>query len=95
MTENEDFRSNVGCQNGTLKPIVVNFAFYDDRGEWLGETTMSLQAASNRQINRVLEPFAPVKGYIDIWSETPDSLFFCFGSVLDNITSDPMTVLTK
>jgi hypothetical protein len=33
--------------------------------------------------------------YVDVWSETAGGLFTCYGSVLDNITSDPTTVLPQ
>jgi hypothetical protein len=95
MTEDDEFRSNIACQNGAMHSIEVKMAIFDDRGEQLGDTSLILPPVSNKQINRVLEPFAPVNGFVDIWSETAGSLFYCFGSVLDNQTSDPTTVLTK
>jgi hypothetical protein len=64
-------------------------------GMSLGETSLVLPPLGNQQINRILESFAPVHGYIDISSDIPNSRFFCYGSVLDNDTSDPTTILTK
>jgi hypothetical protein len=39
---------------------------------------------------------APVEGgYIDVWTETEGASFDAYGSVLDNATSDPTTVLPQ
>jgi len=54
---------------------------------------MALQARSNSQINRILQPFAPTNGYVDVSSDTTGALFYCYGSVLDSQTSDPTTIL--
>ncbi|MGD8441182.1 MAG: hypothetical protein PVG53_11635 [Holophagae bacterium] len=53
---------------------------------------MSLAPWSNKQINRILEDFPSVNGYIDVSSSTANAAFTCYGSVLDNTTSDPTTI---
>jgi hypothetical protein len=53
---------------------------------------MNLAAWSNKQINQILENYAPVNGYVDVSSATPGAGFTCYGSVLDNTTSDPTTI---
>ena len=40
-----------------------------------------------------IAPFVlTVTGAVDVWTDDPDSLFYCYGSVLDNVTSDPTTI---
>jgi len=43
----------------------------------------------------VLSDWAPVKRYVDVWAGSDDALDSCYGSVLDNLTSDPTTVLPQ
>jgi len=50
---------------------------------------MDLGPYSNDQINRIFEVHAPVDGYVDVWADQVDALFYCYGSMLDNLTSDP------
>jgi predicted GH43/DUF377 family glycosyl hydrolase len=92
LTENHDIRANIGCVNGTDTPVAVDVAVYDATGTLLETRTMNLAAWSNRQINQILEDFAPVDGYVDVSSATPGAAFTCYGSVLDNTTSDPTTI---
>jgi hypothetical protein len=92
LSENDDMRSNIGCVNGTDTPITIDIAEYDATGTLLETRTMDLQPWSNKQINQILEDFAPVNGYVDVSSATPAAAFFCYGSVLDNQTSDPTTI---
>ena len=33
--------------------------------------------------------------YVDLWTTTSGGAFTCYGSVLDNATSDPTTVLPQ
>ena len=49
---------------------------------------------SNTQLNNVFSDVAPVDGgYIDVWTQTPGAAFAAYGSVVDNDTGDPTTVL--
>jgi hypothetical protein len=36
-----------------------------------------------------------VAGYVEVWTETVGGAFAAYGSVLDNVTSDPTTVNPK
>ncbi len=56
---------------------------------------MDLGPWSNDQINRVFEDCAPVNGYVEVWGDSDDALFTCYGSMLDNLTSDPTTILPQ
>ena len=47
------------------------------------------------QINQIFADFAPTNGYADVTSIKANAGFYCYGSVLDNETSDPTTVLPQ
>jgi hypothetical protein len=47
------------------------------------------------KINGIFDDCAPVNGYVDARTWTPDAFIYCYGSVLDNVTSDPTTVLPQ
>ena len=49
----------------------------------------------NDQLSRVFEDYMPVNGYVAVRSDTDGALFYCYGSVVDNVTNDPMTVLPQ
>ena len=92
MSENDDFRANIGCQNGTGNDLQVTIELFDGSGSSFGLQTMDLPPFSNNQINRIFRDWAPVSGYVDVWSNTSGARFYCYGSVLDNTSSDPTTV---
>ena len=63
-------------------------------GSSLGTGSTTLPPWGNKQLNRVLEDFAPIEAaYAHVWTTTPGGAFTCYGSVLDNQTSDPTTIL--
>jgi hypothetical protein len=95
MNENDDVRANVGCQNGVPANVAVNIQMFSADGTSLETRVMNLAPWSNNQINRIFRNYAPVNGYVDIWTNTPDATIYCYGSVLDNLTSDPTTVLPQ
>jgi len=95
MSENDDFRANLGCVNGTDSTLEVLIDLYDAAGTSLETKTMTLRSWSNKQLNRILSSYEPVNGYVDVRSETEGGKFYCYGSVLDNVTSDPTTILPQ
>ncbi len=54
---------------------------------------MDLGPWSNNQFNRLFRDYAPINGYADVTSTTAGAEYFCYGSVLDNGSNDPTTVL--
>jgi len=93
MNENDDVRANVGCQNGSPQTVRVFVELFNSEGESLEVKTMDLAPLSNNQINRVFRDYAPIEaGYVDVWTSTPGATIYCYGSVLDNTTSDPTTI---
>jgi hypothetical protein len=95
MSEDDELRANVGCQNGTAANLRVMIELFDVSGESYGLETLDLPPYSNNQINRIFRDWAPISGYVDVWSTTSRASFYCYGSVLDNISSDPTTVLPQ
>ena len=91
-SENADMRTNVGCQNGTDSMTVVYLDLFKDDGASLGRKTMILKALGNDQINRIFDGHNPINGYVDVTPTQADKPVYCFGSVLDNATSDPTTI---
>jgi hypothetical protein len=96
MNENDDVRSNVGCQNAGPDPVTVKIELHNADGERLGTRTMELPPLSSDQMTRVFRNHAPISaGYVDVWTDAEGASIYCYGSVLDNVTSDPTTVLPQ
>jgi hypothetical protein len=95
MSEDDAFRSNLGCLNGVGFEVVVAIDLYSSEGEKLETRYMVLPPYSSWQINGVFRDYAPVNGYAEVRTYTPDAAIYCYGSVLDNVTSDPTTVLPQ
>ncbi|HOC44034.1 MAG TPA: hypothetical protein PKJ99_13535 [Thermoanaerobaculales bacterium] len=95
LSENPDFRANVGCVNGSSDPIRINIRAFDDGGTLLDTRTMDLGPWSNNQINRVFGGWTAVNGYVDVGADSEEASYYCYGSLLDNHTSDPATILPQ
>jgi hypothetical protein len=96
FTENDAFRSNIGLLNGTGSPITIMWERYTADGTMVDASSADLPAWGNAQLNQVFDGEAPVVGgYIDVWTETEGGAFAAYGSVVDNMTSDPTTVLPQ
>jgi hypothetical protein len=70
----------------------VDLELFDMEGSSLGTERMILLPWGNDQINRVFEDFAPITGYVEVSTPASAGAFYCYGSVLDNTTSDPTTI---
>ena len=96
MVEDDDFRSNLGLVNTAGRPITIHFERFGPDGSPLGTDARALAAWSNTQVNRLFQADEPIQGgYVDVWTDTPGGTFTCYGSVLDNMTSDGTTVLPQ
>jgi hypothetical protein len=96
FTENGDFRSNLGLLNGTSRSITIMWERFTADGSSLGTGSRTLPPYGNVQLNRVFSDVAPVEAaYIDVWTDTTGGAFSAYGSVLDNDSSDPTTVLPQ
>ncbi len=96
LTETIQIRSNLGLVNGVDKSITVQWELFASDGSSLGTGSTPLPPWGNKQLNRVLGDFAPIDAaYAHVWTTTPGGAFTCYGSVLDNQTSDPTTILAE
>ena len=93
MTENNDYRSNVGFQNGTDAALTVKWERFTADGSSINTGQIQLPPLGNTQWNRVFNDLKPIEAaYVDVWTETSGGRFAVYGSVLDSGTSDPTTV---
>ena len=95
LSEDDDFRANLGCVNGIDAGVAVAIELHDSEGVALETKHMLLPPYSNLQINGIFQGYAPINGYVEVHSNTPAAWIYCYGSVLDNLTSDPTTVLPQ
>jgi PKD repeat protein len=95
MSENDDLRANLGCVNGVNDSLRIFIDLYDATGALLETKTMDLPPYSNNQINQIFSDYSPVNGYADVRASKPGAAYYCYGSVLDNETSDPTSVLPQ
>ena len=91
-TEDDEMRFNVGCLNASDTAARVSFELYSSDGTLLGAESLILFPWSNNQLDRIFDAYQPVTGYVDYWSDTAGGNIYCYGSVLDNVTSDPTTI---
>ena len=92
MSEDPATRANVGCVNGTDSPLEIVLDLFNADGDPIDSETIDLGAWGNNQLNRIFEGHEPVEGYVELRSDTPGAAYYCYGSVLDNGTSDPTTI---
>lgn len=91
-TEHAEMRTNVGCLNTSDGTVGVDLELFDMEGSLLATEQLILPPWGNEQINRIFEDFAPITGYVEVSTPSGAGSFTCYGSVLDNITSDPTTI---
>lgn len=95
-TENDEMRFNVGCLNASDTAARVSFELYSSDGTLIGSESLVLLPWSNNQLNRIFGGHEPVIGYVDYWNALPTpARVYCYGSLLDNVTSDPTTISPK
>jgi len=95
MTEDDAFRANLGCINGTGSSVGINIELFDDAGASLETMALNLAPFSNNQINKIFKDYDPVNGYADVWTAKADAKIYCYGSVVDNASTDPTTILPQ
>jgi hypothetical protein len=96
LTENANFRSNLGLINGVDIPITVRWELFDADGNSLDLGSKNLQPYDVTQINRVMRSFRPIEaGYAEVWTDTSGGAFTTYGSILDEGTSDPTLVVPR
>jgi hypothetical protein len=96
FVENDAFRTNLGLANGTGSEIDIEWERFTADGVSVSTGSLDLPAWGNTQLNSVFFGEAPVNGgAIDVWTTTEGGAFAAYGSLLDNTTSDPTTVLPQ
>jgi PKD repeat protein len=96
FVENDAYRSNLGLLNGTSAPITIRWERFTPDGRSVDTGSAELPPWGNTQLNQVFSGEAPVNGaFVDVWTETPGGAFTAYGSLLDNQTSDPTTILPR
>jgi hypothetical protein len=91
-TENADMRFNVGCINFSSEAARVSFELHRSDGTLLGTESLILLPWANDQLNLIFDPYRPVAGSVDYWNDLATGSVYCYGSLLDNVTSDPTTI---
>jgi hypothetical protein len=98
LTQNPGFRSNVGFVNPTGGTIHLEVEFFAKTGDSLGTSGLNLKPHSNNQwseaFSRVTDDHVS-DGYVEVRTTTEGARFFAYGSVVDNRTQDPTTVLPR
>ncbi len=95
LTQNDDFRTNVGFMNAGATTITVNAQFFEADGASLGSSSIDILPYSNDQWNRAFRQVSSEAiglGFIDVWSDTEGAEFLAYASVIDNSTDDPTTI---
>jgi hypothetical protein len=96
FVENGAYRTNLGLLNATPASMTIRWEGFSSDGTSLGSGAVEMPPWGNTQINRVLSDEAPVLGAsVDVWTETPGAAFTAYGSLVDNGTSDPTTILPR
>jgi len=91
LLEDDDFRSNIWCANTTDLPILVNAQLIGIDGDQVDVITIPMEPLSNAQVNRIFQGFAPIEGYVRLWTPTPGGRAICDGVVIGNLSNDPGT----
>jgi len=95
LSENADFRSNIGFANTSGVSMTINVEFFTADGTSLGTKSLELLPYSNtiwaKAFKKVTNDAVDL-GYVDVWTITDDASFLVYASVVDNATNDPTTV---
>jgi hypothetical protein len=94
-SEDEGFRTNIGCVNAGRSGAVLNLELFDHQGTSLEMLTVLLHPWSNDQVNRAFADFGPIHGSVEVSSRLATTSYYCYGSVVDNVTNDPTTILPQ
>jgi hypothetical protein len=89
------YRTNIGLVNPAPIDIQVEIKFFDSDGVSLGKTDVDLLPYEFRQIDKAFELVTNDvvdDGYVVIRAITPNTVFFAYASVVDNLTGDPTLI---
>jgi PKD repeat protein len=92
LSENQAFRTNVGLLNGSDQVLVVHLRYVLADGTMLGEESIGLEPYEHRQLNRAFTRVTADTvddAHVDAWTDTEGGVFYCYASVVDNLSGDP------
>jgi len=98
LSENNDFRSNIGFVNTSESSAGVEVDLFDSNGNEVGSFSETLAAGESLQSNRPFSEIAHrnnIKGGVARVKVTSGSGIIAYGSVIDNSTNDPTTIPMK
>jgi hypothetical protein len=95
LTENDDFRTNLGLVNRLGTPVTIQVQLYSTDDTMIAETAYDLEPYGHRQIDGFIaeltdEPFED--GLLSLFGG-PRGDFIAYASTVDNITGDPVFML--
>ncbi|MCA1732306.1 MAG: hypothetical protein LC732_01730, partial [Acidobacteria bacterium] len=95
LAQTAAYRSNIGVVEASGQPVEVEIRFFDGEGAKLLTLPLSLKAGEHRQLNRILAvheltDVATARAEIEVLSG--DGKIAAYGSVVDNVTGDPLQV---
>ncbi|MFI5165765.1 MAG: WD40/YVTN/BNR-like repeat-containing protein [Thermoanaerobaculales bacterium] len=96
LSENASYRTNVGFTSISALPITVNVALYRASGERLATVPVALPAFGSTQVTEILRKLGVASvddAFAVVRSDTPGAKYYAYASVVDNVSSDPLTVL--
>ena len=88
-------RTNICCQNGSASPTEIHLYPKDAKGNILARLVLQLPPLGSAQVNRIFDKLGSVSGVVDVVPTEDSKPVYCFGSVIDNATSDPTIVLPR
>jgi len=96
LTGTDRFRTNVGFANPTAAELAASVDLYDASGTFLGRRRLTVEPYGWRQLNGVVQgiaggPHGDVRAIVA--TTTPGARFFCYASVVDASSGDPVLIL--
>jgi hypothetical protein len=92
---NSGFRTNIGFANATPMSTRVEIELFSGDGTRLGTTAEWLEPFGFRQLNKIFKRVTDDDiddGYAIVRTTTEDAAFFCYATVIDNRSGDPILI---
>jgi hypothetical protein len=91
LTRNDDFRTNIGFANAAGVRLDVKVVFYQADGAYIRQRTYSIPPYGYLQASDVINTTAD-DAFAVVTATSSDARYFCWASVIDNRTGDPILV---
>jgi formylglycine-generating enzyme required for sulfatase activity len=96
LTANADYRTNIGFANATAAQLDVDIQLFAADGTLLGEVPVSLYPFGYSQLTNIFELVTDEEvdeAFAIITSENTQARYFCYASVVDNSSGDPVYIV--